>query len=320
MIRVILFSFLVLIQWSCTSTRYLPDLNEVETIKIKKQFKLPPILDEVSGLFFTPFGKFIWHNDSGGAPALYQTNGRGQLEKTIRLQNTINKDWEELTADDKGNIYIGDFGNNANRRKNLRIYIYNSKTELVDSISYVYSDQKAFPPALSDMNFDMEGFFWKEDQLHLFSKNKVNVGNYYTKHYTLSDQAGKQTAQLIDSLALKDRVVTAAAISPNEKTIALLAYDYRLRKPIPYSAASIFLIKNFEGNHFFNGEIYRIAIPKFVAASQYESIDFIDNETLYIASEKTAFVNQKAKRIKLKPKYFSEKYQWHALKSQNDGN
>ena len=39
----------------------------------------------------------------------------------------------------------------------------------------------------------------------------------------------------------------------------------------------------------------------------YLSIDFIDDETVMIASEKTAFIKQKAKRIRLKEKFFLEK-------------
>ena len=117
---------------------------------------------------------------------MYVTDGTGQLKKTIRLQNAKNRDWEELTGDDKGNIYIGDFGNNANKRDNLIIYRYNPKTEKSKKIKFSYPDQRAFPPAPAQMNFDMEGFFWLDGELHLFSKNKVMVGNYVTKHYTLS--------------------------------------------------------------------------------------------------------------------------------------
>lgn len=279
---------------------------------IKKKFKLPHIIEEVSGLYYTPMGKFIWLNDGGGAASLYQTNGLGRLEKTIPLPNTENIDWEELTADGKGNIYIGDFGNNLNKRKDLKIYIYNLETQQIKSIPFSYPDQKAFPPDPDSQNFDMEGFFWHRGELHLFSKNKINTGNYFTKHYVLSEKAGEQVAILKDSLALMDRVVTAAAISPDKKSIALLSYDFRLRKPIPYSAASIFLIKKFTADNFFQGEIYRIKIPKFIVASQYESIDFIDNKTLYIASERTKFIRQKAKRIKLKKKHFKAKRKWHS--------
>jgi len=283
-----------------------PDLAKAQEL-IKKKFKLPLIIEEVSGLHYSDSGEFFWLNDSGGEPELYVTDGLGQLKKTIRIEKAKNKDWEELTADDKGNIYIGDFGNNGNKRTGLKIYRYNVQSEKTKTIKFSYPDQKAFPPAPAQMNFDMEGFFWMDGELHLFSKNKVMVGNYVTKHYTLSDKGSPQVATLRDSLALKDRVVTAAAISPNKKTVALLAYDYRKRKPIPYSVASIYFIRNFNGTDFLNGDVYKVKVPKFIVATQYESIDFIDDETVIIASEKTAFIRQKAKRIRLKKKFFLEK-------------
>ncbi|MEL6922949.1 MAG: hypothetical protein AAFO94_02800 [Bacteroidota bacterium] len=266
------------------------------------------MLDEVSGLLYTSDGYFFWLNDSGGAPALYQTNGKGELIKTITIPGVKNRDWEELTSDDKGRIYVGDFGNNRNKRKDLKIFRFDPATEKVDSILFTYPDQKDFPPARAKMNFDMEACFWLNGQLHLFSKNKVGVGDYVTKHYILSDQPGQQVAKLNSQRPLTDRVVTAAAISPDRKTVALLAYDYRLRKPFPYSAASVFLIRNFQGNNFFSGDIYRMKVPKFLVANQYESLDFIDDETIYIATERVKFIRQKAKRLRLKQKHFKRKW------------
>ena len=121
----------------------------------------------------------------------------------LPLKNT---DWEDLTHDNNGNLYIGEFGNNANKRRDLKIYIYNLRTQDLDSILYAYPDQTQFPPAPEYRNFDMEGFFWHQDRLHIFSKNKFRKGNYYTKHYTLSAQAGEQNLQLRDSILLKNRI------------------------------------------------------------------------------------------------------------------
>lgn len=274
--------------------------------KLPLKFKLAHGLEEVSGLYYEKGNGYWWINDSGGKPILYKTNDKGQLKDSIVLA-AKNNDWEELTADDKGNIYIGDFGNNRNARQNLQVLIYNKKNKTLKNIPFTYPDQKEFPPAHQFRNFDMEAFFWFENKLHLFSKNKANRGNYVSKHYTLSDQVGEQVAILRDSLALVDRVVTAAAISPDQKTVALLAYDYRRRKPIPYSKASVFLIRNFDGDNFFKGDVYKIKAPAFILARQYESIDFYDDNTLILASEKTAFIRQKVRRVKLKKKHFKKK-------------
>ena len=278
----------------------IPLFSFSQKIKTPKRFKLPLELEEVSGLYFQAPDKFWWHNDSGAKPKLYQTNKKGKLIQTIFLDKIQNKDWEDITHDDEGNIYIGDFGNNRNARQDLKIYIYHPEKKTMDSIAFTYPDQQSFPPPSPECNFDMEAFFWHQGQLHLFSKNRLRVGDYFTKHYVLEAKAGTQEAILKDKIFLKDRVVTAAAISPDGKTIALLSYLYKKRKPIPKSRASVFYFTDFEGADFFKGKMKRSKVPVFILSTQYESLDFLDNKTILIASERTKFIRQRAKRLKVK--------------------
>ncbi|MFK7808137.1 MAG: hypothetical protein AB8F74_10090 [Saprospiraceae bacterium] len=268
----------------------------------ERRFKLPPVLKEVSGLYLESPQQFWWLNDGGDAAALYITDGRGEMMDTILFENLKNRDWEDLTNDDSGNIYIGDFGNNRNQRKDLRIYIYNKNTTAIDSIIFKYPDQNQFPPFSKNWNYDMEAFLWHNNELHLFSKNRIGQGNYYCKHYSLSDQPGEQTAVLKDSIYLKRRVVTAAAISPDNETVALLAYDYKkLLGIFPFSRASIFYFTDFEEANFFRGKIRKRRAPTFIIATQFESLDFLSNKKLFVASEKTIFIKPKAKRVKVRP-------------------
>jgi hypothetical protein len=271
------------------------------TAQADKKFKLPQALNEASGLIIQAADQFWWQNDSGHPAILYQTDGEGQLTDSIPLP-LVNRDWEDLTHDYNGTWYIGDFGNNCNCRKNLRIYTYQPETGKLDSILFSYPDQTAFPPAPAYRNFDMEGFVWFKDSLHLFSKNQLKVGNYYTKHYTLPASPGSYVAQLRDSIFLKKRVVTAAAISPDGEQLILLSYNFnRLLGFIPTSSASLFSFRAFEDSNFFSGTMDRYGIPPFFIATQMEAVDFWDQQTLYIASEKTAFIKARAKRYRLKP-------------------
>ncbi|MFT4666694.1 MAG: hypothetical protein ACI8YQ_004902 [Polaribacter sp.] len=276
-------------------------ISSCTTKTTKARFKLPPALKEVSGLYLQNPQSFWWLNDGGHPSTLYKTNGRGQVTDSLHFPSIRNRDWEDLTTDDKGNIYIGDFGNNNNKRQDLRIYIYNQESQQLDSILFSYSDQKQFPPSRAHWNFDMEAFLWHNEKLHLFSKNRVGQGNYYCKHYTLMDKAGEQNAILKDSIYLKDRVVTAAAISPDKKTVALLAYDYkRIFGFFPFSKASIFYFTDFEGDDFFKGSLRKRRAPSFIIATQFESLDFLDDGKLYIASEQTVFIKPKAKRVRVR--------------------
>lgn len=270
--------------------------------KVKKHFRLPPELSEASGLYYAGPDSLWWHNDSGDGPKLYLTNGRGELLRTVPFPQLRNMDWEDITVDEQGIIYIGDFGNNGNRRKDLRIYRYHPESGNVDSIAFFYNDQLDFPPPPERANYDMEGFFWLNDSLHLFSKNRLQKGDYYCKHYVLPDAAGEQVAQLTDSIFLRKRVITGAAISPDRQTMALIGYNFkRLLGFFPTSAASMFVFTDFSGTKFFKGRMRRRSLSC-VFATQFESVDFINNEMVYVASEKTAFIPPKVKRKRARKK------------------
>lgn len=267
---------------------------------IPRKFPLPESLKEVSGFHYGGPDSLWWHNDSGDEPRLYRTDLKGKLLEELYLPQIRNRDWESLAHGGEGYLYIGDFGNNANTRRDLRIYRYHMASGAVDSILFRYSDQERFPPPAEAANFDMEAFFWHRDSLHLFSKNRLKYGNYYTKHYVLPATPGSHVAELRDSLYLKKRVVTGAAISPDGQVLALVAYWF---KPflgfIPLTGTSVFLLEDFPHGHFLEGKLQKIKVPKGLAPTQYEAIDFIDPKTVLIASERTIFFRQKARRIRL---------------------
>ena len=264
-----------------------------------RHFTLPHALREASGLYIESPDKMWWHNDSGGEPVLYATDGQGNLVDSVRIRGASNRDWEDITVDMDGTLYIGDFGNNRNNRQDLTIYIWQPETAKLDSISFSYPEQRAFPPERKDWNFNMEGFFWANDTLHLFTKNQIRYGTDVTRHYVLTDEPGTQQAILIDSLYLKDRVVTAAALSPQGDRVALVAYTYgRILGIFPKSRASLFIFSDFPGLHYLQGHMdtYRLwSWP----ASQYEAVDFLNNDTVLVGSEAVVFRKARARRVPL---------------------
>ncbi len=268
---------------------------------LRRRFVLPDELREVSGLYYAGPDSLWWLNDGGDAPRLMLTDGRGKLRKEVMIPGATNEDWEDLTADLAGNLYIGDFGNNLNIRRDLRIYRYHSASGNLDSILLNYPDQSEFPPPPANANFDVEAFFWHGDSLHLFTKNRLVKGNYYAKHYVLPAAPGTYTALLRDSISLKKRVVTGAAISPDGKTVALLSYYFRLQFGfLPITRTTIWYLSEYSDNRYLKGKLQRKNIHKGPVPSQFETIDFIDDRTLLIASERTPVYRQKAKKVKRK--------------------
>ena len=267
----------------------------------KEKFKLPDALNEVSGIVYYSQDSIWWLNDGGHSPTLFLSNADGEILKKQDIPNTLNRDWEDLTYDTKGNLYIGDFGNNRNSRRDLTIYIFNLNNATLDSINFNFPDQDAFPPAdKAEQRFNTEGFFWKDDYLHLFSKNRLGT-NSFTNHYRLSAKKGTQTASLIEARFLKKRVVTSAAISADGKTVVLLSYNFkRLLGFFPVTKTSIFEFSNFKGEEFLLSEMKEHKVSAWLFPTQYESIDFCGENRVIIASERTAFIRARGRKLRLK--------------------
>jgi hypothetical protein len=76
---------------------------------ITSLYAFPKKLKEVSGITYIPESKLLWViEDSGNANKIYGLNQR-ENSKSITIQNAENIDWEEITKDKEGNLYIGDF-------------------------------------------------------------------------------------------------------------------------------------------------------------------------------------------------------------------
>ncbi|MBW8050776.1 MAG: hypothetical protein FVQ77_10670 [Cytophagales bacterium] len=220
-------------------------------------------------------GASLWtHNDGGGKNVLLKIDMKGKTQEVIAIPNTTNIDWEDLAKDDNGYIYIGDFGNNNNQRKNLRIYKFKEiqpgqqlSNLKVDTISFYYADQKTFPPQKKFRNYDCEAFFWHRQKLFLFTKNR---GNKYVKMYVLPDKPGFYIAELIDSIHI-NTMITAADISPDGKLVALLGYG------------KIYLFDVENEKSVFDCKHYCFKIPK---GGQAEGLVFINDTDFVFSNER----------------------------------
>lgn len=252
-------------------------------------------LKELSGLEYLSGSKSLWGlEDSGNENKLYKIGRDGKSITDVTISNLKNKDWEELTSDAQGNLYIGDFGNNDNTRKDLAIYkidknSLNSKTATTSSkISFYYPEQTNFPPKKSTMMFDCEAFFEFKGNFYLFTKNRSAKfdGSFYV--YKVPNKTGNHKAQLLGTLKtcnIYNRcAITAADISPDGKKAVLLTGD------------KVFVITGFGSGNFTNAKMKGYELGH---ASQKESICFTDNDTLLIADEKEKKTGGRLYEVKL---------------------
>ncbi|HMX39019.1 MAG TPA: hypothetical protein PK971_01840 [Saprospiraceae bacterium] len=264
----------------------LPTLLPAQTSRPPRRTKLPPELKEVSGMVRTLSGDVWMLNDSRNPPILFRYDPiEGQVKESRRLP-VPNRDWEDIATDPQGFLYIGDVGNNRNARRDLRVYRYHPATGQLDSILLRYPDQRHFAPADTRWwNFNCEAMVWHHDSLHLFSKNSFQ-GNFYTKHYVVPARPGEYVAELRDSICLKNRVVTGAALSRDGRTLALTGYIIGKKMGfLPSTKASVFYFTGFAGSNFFQGKAVRKRLPKLLIARQFESVTQWEGDCWLVANE-----------------------------------
>ncbi|WP_221394780.1 hypothetical protein [Dyadobacter sp. NIV53] len=209
---------------SCHSDHKMNGFERIKShYKIIKTGVLPDVANESSGLVKGNNPNSFWtNNDSGGKPELYKIDSTGKLLSVKKVDNAQNTDWEDLTSDENGTIYIGDFGNNSNTRRNLNVYKVPLNKPDTEKITFSYADQTEFPPSEDKLNYDCEAFFYSRKNLYLFSKNR-SPANHYVRLYQMPSEQGNYTISPIDSIRIKTQV-TSADISPDGKTFALLTY------------------------------------------------------------------------------------------------
>lgn len=205
---------------TCSSSDPGPAEGELQLI-----YDLPDILRENSGMI--EYDGLLWFaNDGGNEAVLYGFNlANGVIERQLKVNDTENIDWEELTQDDD-HVYIGDFGNNSGSRQDQRIIILDkadmNADEIVPSglISFSYEDQTDFTPSYQQTQYDCEAFLVTNDSILLFTKDWKNE---QTSVYSLPASAGEYQARFrekFDSAGL----VTGSAYLPADNKLVLIGY------------------------------------------------------------------------------------------------
>lgn len=245
---------------------------------------LPNTLMENSGMLVSNENAIWLHNDGGDSAKLYKIDTFGTILKTILISNVTNVDWEDITYDNQGRVYIGDFGNNNNSRQDLKVYriphpdSISGNTVTAETIEYYYPEQTAFPPVNSEKKYDTEAVIHFQDSLYFFTKDRTSPHQGYTWLYQIPADTGTHAAILLDSFQTNQISyifeVTGAALSPNQEQLALLG------------ANTVWWFTGFTGNRFFDGMMQTISLN---STTQKEALDFVDNQRLYFSNESSIF-------------------------------
>lgn len=248
--------------------------------QLKVKANLSKSLNEVSGIQYSEKENGFWMlNDSGNKPHLYLVSEAGKILRELKIDKK-NNDWEDLTQDKEGNIYIGDFGNNKNERKDLRILKVKvidlkatNKIE-VEKIEFYYPEQQKFPPKKKNKYYDTEAFFELDGFFYIFTKSRVKDEYGKTFLYQVPNKKGNHKAKLISQFETIgtgwDCSITGADISKDGKKVALITHQ------------AVWVFSDFNAPDFFSGNVKEYP---FTFISQKESVTFKNDSTIYIADE-----------------------------------
>lgn len=251
--------------------------QQPEIFKLKKYETalFAETLKENSGLSFIK-GKLYTINDGGNTSDIFEINPQtAQIQKTYptKLKNI---DWEAI-ASDSTNLYVGDFGNNAGARQDLKIYKikYDSllmKSESAETISYFYPEQTDFTRRIINHDFDAEAMIYLNGKLHVFTKEWASRA---TTHYVIDPNISEvQPAQKIETYNTGFVVTDAEYYKEN---LYLLGYTKT-------TEVYLMVFKESQPGIFFENQAKKYYLGSSVSLSQIEGIA-ADENGIYISGE-----------------------------------
>ena len=267
---------------------------KINTLANFKYVTIDEQLKEISGIEFDKQQRLWAINDGGNEPKLYQVNKDGSIGRTITITNAKNLDWEDMTQDDFGHFFIGDFGNNAQDRKWLTIYKtenpidIKTDTTTAEIIKFTNPDVLDSSPE-DDQHYDLEAFVYYNKSLYLFTKNRSKPFDGKTRLYRIGDYAANFQAQYIDSFVTCTSIkelcwITSAALSPDRSKLVLLDSEH------------LWLFENWHDDDFFSGDAYQIDLG---IVTQKESVTFYDDNTIVFTDEEFKGMGRNAYIVRL---------------------
>jgi len=256
---------------------------------------LPDTVYHSSGLIVSEYGTIWTHNDKQGqlAPPLdsqfFEIDANGDLVREVYLTDFPNVDWEDMTQDKDGNMYVGEFGSGNSPYTDLHIYkiknpFYFCETDyVVEEINFRY-------PAGASVGDTESMFYWNGDIYLIPKNNKSDAANPKAgkaeiyKIPAIPNAGSQYTASLLYTIDLNPNYpaepidqykVASADLSPDGQTLVMMW------------GRRFWLVTDFTPGIFLDGTITTINMPDGLFW-QREAVAFADNNTIFTIDENNA--------------------------------
>lgn len=185
-------------------------------------------------------GVYYTHNDSGDKARFFRFNKSGKLTGTFNLKGADAVDWEDMASalvDGIPTLYFADVGDNFQNRKSIVVYrVKEPETSEKKGARIDAKYELTYPDGAQNCE---ALFVTKEGSLWFITKSPVGD----SKVYTIQKPAvGKRKMNYvgvikIDTRGFGGKLVTGAAISPDQKFIILRTYSGALEFTVPKNFA-----------------------------------------------------------------------------------
>lgn len=182
-----------------------------------------PRLTESSGIVasHTQSNVFWTHTDGGGKKqVLYAIDRTGKPLAEYRVSGALVTDWEDISSDGEGHLFIGDIGNNDSRRGELAVCQIDEPRLGRPTDGFV-TVTRTWRLRFPKKPFDCESLFIWESSGYVVSKvfDDKKAEMY---RFSLTNNAPFQVLQPVAELKI-DSPVTGATISPDGRLLAVVA-------------------------------------------------------------------------------------------------
>lgn len=252
--------------------------QQVEIFKLKK-YETATFSDglrENSGLSFFK-DRLYTINDGGNSAEIFEIDPNSAKIRNVWPTNVKNTDWEAI-ASDSVSIYVGDFGNNAGTRQDLKILKFNTDSLALksayqpDVIPYFYPDQTDFTRRVINNDYDAEAMIFLNGKIHIFTKEWASKA---TSHYVIDPNLNiSQAAKKIESFKT-GFVVTDAEYFDGK--LYLIGYTKT-------TEVYLMVFNESEPEIFFAGSSKKYYLGSSVSLGQIEGIA-ADRDGVYISGE-----------------------------------
>lgn len=192
------------------------ELNEDPHAKIEFKGKR-----EVSGMIRAAKPNEFWgHHDKGNDPELFRFHENGKVLQRIVFTGLKNDDWEAITRDPQGRLYIGAIGDNDRKKDMYRIIRFTEPSTRARSLTRYDLIEFQYPAGKSH---NAEALFWFDNGLYVITK--VDEDERPEVFRVDAQSSGARTTARPVGRSSFEGTVTDAAYSDKHRLLVILTYS-----------------------------------------------------------------------------------------------